>query len=123
VEGWNNQGLSTGNATYGSICYDTIAPVTTAARGIETAKGTVLVTLKASDAGASSRPATGSGVAYTYFSVNNTACTVTAPSKCAIYRAPFYLSGIGTHTVRYFSEDKAGNFEEEKKLVVTITAR
>jgi hypothetical protein len=30
VEGWNNQGLSTGDATYGPLCYDTVKPTVSA---------------------------------------------------------------------------------------------
>jgi hypothetical protein len=116
VRGWNNQGMTTENTTYGPLCYDTVAPVTTISTSSSSAS--VKVTLSASDPGTSDD--TGSGVAKTYYSVDSTACTSSAVGKCTVYAAPFTLTAKGTHTVWYFSEDKAGNFEKEKGLNITV---
>jgi hypothetical protein len=43
-----------------------------------------------------------------------------ATSKCSVYSSAFSITAAGTHTVRYFSEDKAGNFSAEKSVSVTV---
>jgi len=123
VRGWNNQGFSTaGNAsfpeTYGPLCYDTVVPVTTATPGIVFGSTAVKVTLSASDAGSSN--GTGSGVSKTYYSIDSTACTASALNKCTVYARPFTISVSGSHTVRYFSVDVAGNIESQKSLAVNV---
>jgi subtilase family serine protease len=110
VEAWNNMGVSSGGVAYGPICYDTIAPVTTA-----TLSGTlsgsayvspVKVTLTATDSG--------SGVASTVYQINGGAVTT--------YSAPFTVSAAGSDTVTFHSTDKAGNVESTKTVSFTIDA-
>jgi kumamolisin len=118
VRGWNNQGWTTGDTTYGPLCYDNIPPVTTVTFGTPASNGSVKVTLTAADPGTSNH--TGSGVSRTYFSLDNASCTVAALVNCTVYSSPFALGAVGTHTMRYFSEDVAGNFEVEKSSSITI---
>ena len=118
VRGWNNEGITTGDSTYGPICYDTVPPATAESTGRPAGNGSVVITLTASDSGKSNN--TGSGVAATYYTVDNAACTPSATSRCTVYRSAFTISGIGTHTLRYFSVDVAGNPESEHSLSVVI---
>jgi hypothetical protein len=122
ARGWNNQGWSTAGQgfpeTYGPLCYDTLPPSTAISVSRPPLGGSAKVTLTASDPGSSS--GTGSGVSKTYYSINAAGCKPTATSTCAVYTAPFTIIGAGAHTVRYFSEDKAGNFEAEKSSTVTV---
>lgn len=108
VEGWNNMGIPSGNVTYGPLCYDTIAPVTTATLSGTIASGvyssSVKITLSATD--------TGSGVAATYYSVDGAAY--------AAYHSPFTVSTAGSHTLHYYSVDVAGNAESVHALSFTI---
>jgi subtilase family serine protease len=113
VRGWNNQGQTTGGQKsfpeeYGPICYDTIAPATTSSL-VDHGLKSVTVTLKATDPGHSA--GTGSGVAETYYSINKPSCSATATSNCTVYKKAFTISGVGIHTLLYFSVDKAGNAE------------
>ncbi len=55
-----------------------------------------------------------SGIAKTTYSIDGGAA--------APYTAPVTVSGDGTHTVSYFSTDKAGNIEDTKALTVKIDA-
>ena len=86
-----------GNQFYDFLCYDTVAPVTTA-----TLSGTlhgsvydsgVKVTLSATDAT--------SGVAHIFYSIDG--------GGFVTYTAPFTLNALGPRTVRYYSTDVAGN--------------
>ena len=108
VRGWNNMGQSTGDVTYGPLCYDTIAPVTT-----DTLSGTissgvyissVKITLSATDAG--------SGVAATYYSLDG--------GSYVTYSAPVTVSAPGAHTLHFYSKDKAGNAEVAHTVSFTI---
>jgi subtilase family serine protease len=121
VHGWNNQGWTTAGQsgypeTYGPLCYDTIAPATT----IATVPGntSVKVTLTATDPGSDKN--TGSGVTKTYYSVDKSTCTSGALSNCTVYSSSFTITARGSHTVLYFSEDRAGNFEREKSHTLTV---
>jgi len=122
ARGWNNQGWSTaGNSsypeTYGPLCYDTIAPTTT----LSTAGSTltkVEITLTATDPGAAS--GTGSGISRTYYSVDQPSCNAAATGKCTVYKGPFTISSVGTHTVLYFSVDNAGNAGTVRSKSVVI---
>lgn len=119
VRGWNNQGMTTGNTRYGPICYDSVAPSTSLTTAITTGVAGIKVTLTASDPGTSNK--TGSGVYRTYYSVDNSACTTSATSKCSVYNGPFTITvTTSTHTVRYFSKDNAGNVESEHSKTVTV---
>jgi len=122
VRGWNNEGWSTGDTTYGPICYDTVAPVTKAAHnGTPSASGwylaPVTVTLSATDAGTGN--GTGSGVAKYFYSIDNAGCTTQNPGGCAV-GSSFSVNTTGQHTVRYFSQDFAGNLDSEKSLALSV---
>jgi hypothetical protein len=123
AHGWNNEGWTTTSSaasypeTYGPICYDTVAPVTTdTLSGTKSGSGytgTVTVSLSATDQGSSN--GTGSGVATTYYSVTY-GKTV---GKTQTYTAPFKVSYNGTITIKYYSVDKAGNTETTKSISFT----
>ena len=111
VRGWNNQGFSTGDVTYGPLCYDTVAPTqgvniapALPATGWHTSK--VTVTLSAADPGGTGA----SGVAGVYYGLNASACSTKAIGSCSKYAAPFAVSAQGVYTLTSFVEDKAGNF-------------
>jgi len=123
VEAWDNMGLPSGDATYGPLCYDTIAPATTASSApLANAAGwnntSVTETLSASDPG--SGTGTGSGVLNTHYSIDNAACTSAALGSCVTYAGPFSITTEGKHTVYYFSEDIATNFEARNSRAVNI---
>jgi subtilase family serine protease len=100
VRGWNNLGLTTGDTTYGPICYDTTPPVTTSGfSGVYAGgeyQGTVTGKLTASD--------NASGVAATYYILDKGSKTT--------YAGPFTITAAGTHTVKFWSVDTAGNVEQ-----------
>jgi hypothetical protein len=98
---------------------DGVAPTTTAspspaANSFGWNKTPVQVTLNATD------DTGGSGVARTYYSVDDPSCDPGALSNCLNYAGPFTVSGDGTHTVRFFSEDNAGNVEALNTLPIKI---
>ncbi|HVA90761.1 MAG TPA: hypothetical protein VNL71_13075 [Chloroflexota bacterium] len=63
----------------------------------------------------------GSGVAHTYYAVDNPACTPTALASCTVYSgSPFPVSAEGNHELTYFSVDSAGNAEAAKIAVIQI---
>ena len=110
VRAWSNQGSSSGDTTYGPICYDTVAPTVTASDSpAPNSSGynntTVKVTLAASDSG--------SGILHTYYAVDTTACTSSTLGSCAIYSGSITISATGTHYVEFLTEDVAGNFSGE----------
>jgi Abnormal spindle-like microcephaly-assoc'd, ASPM-SPD-2-Hydin len=114
VRAWSNQGSTSGDVTYGPICYDTIVPLTKATLsgaliGGTTYKSAVTVTLTASDPG---YPSTGSGVAETYYALNG--------GSYQVYGSPFAVSHAGSYTVHYLSFDKAGNEEAVQTISFTI---
>ncbi|MGA3210889.1 MAG: Ig-like domain repeat protein [Terriglobales bacterium] len=107
VRAWDNAGISSDN-TYGPVCWDTIVPHTTSALSGTHASGsttiylgTVTVTLTASDPGSSS--GTGSGVATTYYEIDN--------GGFQTYNGPFSVTSSGFNEVYFYSVDKAGNVE------------
>ena len=107
IEAWDNTGIGS-VSTYGSVCYDTIAPVTTA-----TLSGTLVGTIYSTPvAVALTASDSGSGVAATYYQVDGGA-TLT-------YAGPFAVSTTGTHTVVFYSKDVAGNVESNKSTSFTI---
>jgi len=104
VRAWDNTGVPSGDQTYGSVCYDTVPPVTTASlKGNLVGniyESAVTVTLNASD------PAPGSGVAYTVYQVNG--------GSQQTYTGPFQVSTTGANTVEFHSVDNAGNVEQNE---------
>ncbi len=128
VRGWNNQGWTTGDQTYGPVCYDTVAPTVqvatsgTAPTGNGWFTSSVTVTLTASDPGATDSPATGSGVKTIYYGIDTGACYPGSLGPCSIYSGPFTISAGGTHYVYYFAVDNAGNYSAEPFVWVDIDA-
>lgn len=122
VQAWTNLGVSSSDRTFGPVCYDTIAPVTTdsltpAADSHGWNNTPVFVTLIAHDPGA---PSTGSGVAHTYYAVDDPFCISIELNLCTVYSAPFEIKTEGMHNVSAFSEDVAGNFADDVVLPVNI---
>lgn len=112
VRVWDNAGLESPDSTYGPVCYDTIAPTTTAKLS-GTLKGStytsaVAVTLNRSDA------SPGSGVASTAFQVDGGALTT--------YAASFVVRSAGPNTVNFYSTDVAGNVESTKSATFAIVS-
>lgn len=122
VRAWDNMGLGSGDVTYGVVCYDTIPPVSSHTQSPAPDshgwnKSAVTITLKASDPGA---PATGSGVAHTYYSIDDPFCISIALGVCTVYESPFAVKTEGQHSVYVLSDDVAGNFETRLTLPVNI---
>jgi Pro-kumamolisin, activation domain/Abnormal spindle-like microcephaly-assoc'd, ASPM-SPD-2-Hydin len=110
VRAWSNQGSTSGDTTYGPICYDTVAPTVTASDSpAPNSSGynntSVKITLTATDAT--------SGIKHTYYAVDTTACTSSTLGSCAVYSGPITISATGTHYVEYLTQDNAGNFSGE----------
>ncbi len=111
VEVWNNQGLSTGDVTYGPVCYDSVAPTIASSNSVAPnssgwTKGFVLVSLTATDPGGSNA----SGVSKIYYGSNNPACTPANTTTCTVYSSHFTFGPDGIYKVTAFSQDVAGNF-------------
>jgi Pro-kumamolisin, activation domain/Bacterial Ig-like domain (group 3) len=98
VRSWDNSGFS-GYQTYGPVCYDTIAPASTATLSGTAVSGTfesaVTVKLAASDAG--------SGVNGIRYKVDG--------GGYAAFSSPFIVSTLGAHSLTYYAYDVAGNTE------------
>jgi subtilase family serine protease len=107
VRSWDNAGATAENS-YGPVCYDTVAPVTTVALNGTLSGGVYLssvkVTLTASDAT--------SGVAHTYYTLDGGSLTT--------YSAAFTVTPLGSHTVQSYSVDNAGNIEATTTTNFTI---
>ena len=110
VDAWDNSGYTSGDQFYFYLCYDNVAPVTTA-----TLSGTlhgsvydsgVKVTLTSTDAT--------SGVAHTFYSIDGGAFVT--------YSAPVVLNALGPRSVRYYSTDVAGNTSAVKTASFTISS-
>ncbi len=107
VRAWDNGG-TTANWQSQSFCFDTVPPVTTANLsgtlngGIYTSN--VIVTLSATDAS--------SGVAGKFYTLDGGAQVT--------YSVPFTVSALGTHTLRYFSKDVAGNTDGTHATVFSV---
>ena len=119
--GWDNQGNSTGDQTYGPLCYDTVAPTITISNSpVEPASGwwntSVQVTLSPADSGGSKA----SGIYKTYYAINSTSCVPGSVSTCSVYNGPFAISGQQQSYIYYFTEDNAGNFSAETYEWVSI---
>ncbi len=108
IQAWDNTGWTDGQHTYGTLCYDVTAPITTASLNGTYAgseyDGPVQVTLNRSD--------NASGVAATYYQLDGGGSTY--------YSGPFTASGVGSHTVYFYSVDVAGNVENQKSVSFTI---
>jgi predicted thioesterase len=107
VRPYDNSGF-TNVQTYGPICYDTVAPVTTSSLSGTFSGGVyttpVKVTLSATDAS--------SGVATTYYTRDGNAYIV--------YTGVRTIGNTGNHTIYYYSVDKAGNTETVNTRSFTI---
>lgn len=113
VMGWDNVGYNSGDQTYGPVCYDTVPPTTTALLNgsppvSTTYTSPVSISLDATD--------TLSGVAGTFYWLD---CT---PPFCLArrYSGPFTVSANGTHTLKFWSTDVAGNIEPLKTVTFTV---
>lgn len=62
----------------------------------------------------------GSGVAATYYAVDNPSCSPTCIGECTVYSGPFSVSADGKHQLTYFSVDRAGNLEAANFVAVWI---
>jgi hypothetical protein len=121
VRGWNNMGWTSGDQTYGPICFDTVAPTITMSTN-PTTSGTiwvdksVVVTLTAADSGGSDA----SGIATTYYAINSTTCVPGSVSACSVYSSPFTVSTPGMSYIYYFTVDNAGNYSTDTYQWVSI---
>ncbi|HLI52620.1 MAG TPA: hypothetical protein VKU87_12550, partial [Thermomicrobiaceae bacterium] len=109
------------NAVPFDLNVDTTPPTTTASYSNSYTPGTwtnqaVTVTLNASDNEG------GSGVATTYYAIDNSSCTATTAglASCSVYTTPFTISANGTHTLTFFSVDAAGNIEAAQSATIKI---
>jgi Pro-kumamolisin, activation domain/Bacterial Ig-like domain (group 3) len=121
VRGWNNQGWTTGDSTYGPVCYDSVAPTIAASTNPTTSSTIwvnkpVVVSLTATDPGG----AAASGIQTTYYAVNSGTCYPGSVSTCSVYGSPFTISAQGQNYVYIFTADKAGNFSPEPYIWVSI---
>ena len=115
VRAWNNMGISSGDTTYGPLCYDTVAPTVTpslspAPNGAGWNNTTVTVTLNSTDPGGSNA----SGVKTTYYGSN---CFL-SNNPCTVYSAPFTVP-VTTDYI-YYAYDIAGNVSTLGFLAVNI---
>jgi uncharacterized delta-60 repeat protein/CSLREA domain-containing protein len=102
----NSAGL-TSSGSFAVTVRDTIAPVTTVPSNVTltaTYPGSVSVSLSATDGG--------SGVATTYYKIDSRSYT--------IYNGAFAVGGGGTHTVSFYSVDRASNAETPHSVSVVI---
>jgi hypothetical protein len=120
VRGWNNMGMTTGDTTYGPVCYDTVAP--TVSLSLSPARpnsgwytSSVKVTLTASDPGGSGA----SGIAHTFYTTG-AACEPTDTAGCIVYGSPFTVTAQGYNLFAYFTEDNAGNASDTALFGVNI---
>lgn len=104
VDAWDNSGFTSGNQYFYWLCYDVTAPTTTAALSGTTASGYYAGPVKVTLTGTDNL----SGVVKTVYQIDGGAVTT--------YTAPFTISTIGTHTVTFHSNDKAGNVESSKSI-------
>ena len=122
LRAWDNTGVASGDLTYGSLCYDTIAPTSWATKTPSPNvygwnKSSVQVTLSSSDPGAGS---TGSGIAATYYALDNAACAPINLGACLVYISPLNITTQANHVIYFFSKDRAGNFSGKNSVAVKI---
>jgi len=121
VRGWNNQGWTTGEQTYGPICYDTVAPTIAIGTNLVTDYNTwvnksVIVTLTSSDSGGSAA----SGIYKTYYAFDTSLCYPGHLAPCSVYAGPFTTSTLGRHYIYAFTVDNAGNSSTEPYQWISI---
>jgi hypothetical protein len=109
VQAWNNQGLTSGDQTFGPFCYDSEAPYTSASLqgtffGNDAYVSPVTLYLSANDAE--------SGVAATYYSVNG--------GFNRQYIGPNTFTAFGAYTIAFYSVDVAGNVEATQTTTFSI---
>jgi len=109
LSAWDHVGSELYDQTYGPVCYDTLAPQTTASLSGTlngTAyQGSVNVTLGVND---TFNNIAGSGVASTTYQVDGGAQQT--------YAGPFTVTAVGNHTVTFHSSDKVGNVEATESI-------
>jgi hypothetical protein len=120
VRGWNNQGWTSGDQTYGPVCYDTVDPTITSSTSPALSgwlDQSVVVTLAPTDPGGSNA----SGIYRTYYAVNNdTTCAPGSVSGCSVYSGPVTISAQGQTAFYYFTEDNAGNWSTWGHITISI---
>jgi xanthomonalisin len=111
VRAWNNMGVSSGDVSSISICYDTVAP--TVSDSLSPAPNSagwdhskVTMTLNASDPGGSAA----SGIAATYYGTFVSGCNESSVGSCQLYSGPVSFTAQGHYFYFFFTKDKAGNF-------------
>lgn len=124
VHGWNNQGETTAGQAYlehyGPVCYDTVAPIvepSIASPPNNQGWYNVPVTLKFTswDPGG----AKASGVGLVSYGINDQ-CSKLLPQSCLVYKTPLQFTKDGVYTVRFYAEDKAGNFSSAYQQPVNV---
>jgi ribosomal protein S11 len=113
VMAWDNQGNSTGDQTYGPLCYDTVAPTVSINTSVAVSgtgwfnisTGVPNVSFSATDPGGSNA----SGVQTIYGVLGPTTCSPSNMSTCQTYGGPFPIPQ-GASPVMAFSKDNAGNY-------------
>ena len=116
VRGWNNEGLTTGDSTYGPVCIDRNPPVvqSTITGTLDNGwiHGNATLTITATDLI--------SGVKTVYYALNNAACTPSALATCSVYKGPLTMSAQGTTKVYFFARDNAGNYSAQQIQTVDL---
>jgi hypothetical protein len=114
--------VSTGDSTYGPLCYDTAFPTVSAstsptANSADWINRPVTVTFNATDPGG----ANASGIKTTYYQFGiPSACTPSSLGSCKTYSGPFAVAQQGYNLAIYFTEDNAGNFSSSQYIGFAI---
>jgi hypothetical protein len=106
VDAWDNTGISSGNNYFYWICYDTVAPSSSASLS-----GTVVGSVYASPVNVtitSTDPSPGSGISATYYQLDGGALQT--------YGGTFTVSATGHHVLAYYSRDVAGNYSTTQSV-------
>lgn len=61
-----------------------------------------------------------SGVATTYYALDDATCTLGSLGSCSIYTNPYSVTANGKHTIYFFSVDNAGNYELQQSIPINI---
>lgn len=62
----------------------------------------------------------GSGIAATYYALDNPACAPGSLASCSTYSSPLSVASEGRHTLYFFSADTAGNVEAQQSIPINI---